>query len=108
VRRGDIVIVAGGPGYAGKPRPAVVMQADPFQETDSVTVCLMTTTDIGTSIVRIPVAPSATNKLRAPSWVMIDKVMTFERRKVGGRLGAIETARLVEVEARLAVFLGLA
>ena len=43
MRRGDIWTVAGGKDYAGKPRPAVIVQDDSFDATDSITVCAFTT-----------------------------------------------------------------
>jgi mRNA interferase MazF len=33
VKRGEIWTMAGGPGYATKPRPAVIIQDDGFSET---------------------------------------------------------------------------
>jgi mRNA-degrading endonuclease toxin of MazEF toxin-antitoxin module len=44
VKRGEIWLVAGGV-YASKPRPTLIVQDDHF-ETDSVTVCPSTTTDV--------------------------------------------------------------
>lgn len=108
MRRGDILAVAGGPGYAGKPRPALVLQADAFDRVHSVTVCLITSTAIESPNLRVALPPTAANGLRSPSWVMIDKLMTYERRKIGRRMGTIEPACLSEVETRVAVFLGLA
>ena len=43
MRRGDIWTVAGGKGYADKPRPVVIVQDDSFNATASVTVCGFTT-----------------------------------------------------------------
>jgi mRNA interferase MazF len=42
VRRGEIWTVAGGAAYAGKPRPAVIVQDDRFDGNDPVVVCPMT------------------------------------------------------------------
>jgi mRNA interferase MazF len=43
MKRGDIWTVACGKDYAGKPRPAVIIQDDSFDATDSITVCAFTT-----------------------------------------------------------------
>ncbi len=39
---------------------------------------------------------------------MVDKAMTLEREKLGGAFGHIEADTQVEIERRLAVFLGIA
>jgi mRNA interferase MazF len=39
MKRGDIWTVAGGPGYAGNPRPVMVLQDNRFDATESITVC---------------------------------------------------------------------
>jgi mRNA interferase MazF len=43
VKRGEIWTVSGGRTYAGKPRPAVILQDDRFDATDSITLCPFTT-----------------------------------------------------------------
>ena len=45
MRRGDIVTVSGGV-YARKPRPALVVQDDRFDATESVTICPFTSTEV--------------------------------------------------------------
>lgn len=42
MKRGEVWIVAGGSDYAGKPRPAVIVQDDRFDATASVTICAFT------------------------------------------------------------------
>jgi mRNA interferase MazF len=42
MKRGEIWTLAGGPDYAGKPRPCVVLQSDVFTETASLTICTVT------------------------------------------------------------------
>ncbi|MEJ0048614.1 MAG: type II toxin-antitoxin system PemK/MazF family toxin [Rhodospirillales bacterium] len=42
MKRGEIWTVSGAAGYAGKPRPAVIVQDDHFDATNSVTVCPFT------------------------------------------------------------------
>nr|WP_074063940.1 type II toxin-antitoxin system PemK/MazF family toxin [Rhizobium etli] len=43
MRRGDIWSVSGGKGYAGKPRPVVVVHDEAFDATDSIIICAFTT-----------------------------------------------------------------
>lgn len=105
--RGDLVTIAMQGDY-GKPRPALVIQADLFSEHASVTVLPVTSTLVEAPLLRINVQPSADNGLRKPSQVMVDKAMTVKRDKVGPVLGHIEAEALVEVERCLAVFLGIA
>lgn len=107
MRRGDFVTIAIQGGF-GKPRPALVIQADQFDEHATVTVLLVTSTLVAAPLLRITVQPDAGNGLQKPSQVMVDKVMTVKRDKVGSTFGRIDVDALVEVERCLAVFLGIA
>ena len=77
MRRGDIWKVSAG-GYAGKPRPAVIVQDDRFDGTASVTVCVFTTDETEAPLFRLPVHSSQRNGLRGLSRLMVDKI-TFRR-----------------------------
>jgi len=105
--RGDFVIIAM-QGDFGKPRPALVIQADQFSEHASATVMPITSTLVAAPLLRVTVQPSAENGLQKPSQVMVDKAMTVKRDKVGSAFGRIDADALVEVERCLAVFLGIA
>lgn len=105
--RGDFVTIAM-QGDFGKPRPALVVQADPFSEHITVTVLPVTSTLVAAPLFRITVQPSAENGLQKPSQVMVDKAMTVKRDKVGQAFGRIDADAMVEVERCLAVFLGIA
>ena len=70
--RGDFVTIAM-QGDFGKPRPALVIQADQFSEHATVTVLPVTSTLIAAPLFRMTVQPSAENGLRKPSQVMVDK-----------------------------------
>ena len=72
--------MAGGPGYASKPRPVVIVQDDAFAARDSVTVWLITTDPADLPVFRIAVDPTAENGLKAISRLMVDKVTTVPRR----------------------------
>lgn len=50
----------------------------------------------------------AANGLTAPCNLMIDKVMTVPKQKVGTRIGRLEDADLVRLNRAIVVFLGLA
>lgn len=105
MRRGDIVTVAGGV-YASKPRPALVVQDDRFDATDSVTVCPFTTTEVDAPLLRVPVAADETNGLDQDSYLMVDKITTVRKSNARTVLGRLEATTLVEFERRLLVFLG--
>lgn len=105
MRRGDIVTVAGGV-YASKPRPALVIQDDRFDATDSVTVCPFTTTVVDAPLLRVDVPADEANGLDKDSHLMVDKVTTVRRSNVHSVIGRLEATTLVEVERRLLVFLG--
>lgn len=105
--RGDFVTISL-QGDFGKPRPALVIQSDQFNEHATVTVLPVTGTMVAAPLLRITVQPDAGNGLQKPSQVMVDKAMTVKRDKVGSAFGRIEADALVEVERCLAVFLGIA
>jgi mRNA interferase MazF len=107
LRRGEIWTVAGGGDYAGKPRPALILQDDRF-DTDSVTVCLFTTDATEAPLFRLEIEPSAANGLDATSRLMIDKITTVHRRRLGSKLGGMADADLVRVNRAVVVFLGIA
>ena len=107
MRRGDFVTIAM-QGDFGKPRPALVIQADHFDEHATVTVLPVTSTLVDAPLFRITLVPDAANGLHKPSQVMVDKAMTVKRDKLGPAFGRIDGDALVELERCLAVFLGIA
>ena len=108
MRQGELWTAAGGKHYAGKPRPVLVMQDDRFDATSSVTVCPLTSDPTEIPLLRIPLSPSDTNGLAAPSSIMLDKVTTMPRSKLGERIGRVSDAEMLALSRRLVVFLGLA
>nr|AFQ68256.1 hypothetical protein [Mycobacterium sp. MOTT-90] len=98
---------ASGRDYAGKPRPVLVVQDDRFDATDSVTICPLTTNTTGAPLLRIPVQPNASNGLTTPSHIMIDKITTVPRSKIGQRIGKVSTTEMLQLERGLLVFLGM-
>jgi mRNA interferase MazF len=105
--RGDFVTIAT-QGDFGKPRPALVIQADAFGAHSSVTVLPVTSTLVDAPLLRVTVQPDTVNGLRKASQVMVDKAVTVMRDKVGPTFGQIDPDALVEIDSRLAVFLGIA
>ena len=107
MKRGDIVTVAI-QGDFGKPRPALVIQANQFNEHTSVTILPITSTLVDAPLLRITIQPNSENGLQKTSQVMIDKTMTVKREKISNPFGSINSVTLVEIERCLAVFLGIA
>ncbi len=105
MRRGDIVTVAGGV-HANTPRPALVVQDDRFDATESLTVCPFTSSDVDAPLLRLPIAADEGNGLDQDSFLMVDKITTVRRSNAHGVIGRLEATALVEYERRLLVFLG--
>jgi mRNA interferase MazF len=108
VKRGEIWTVSGGSGYTGKPRPAVIVQDDRFDGTSSVTICAFTTDPVNAPLLRLLVEPSSRNGLKSPCRLMIDKVATVPRSRLGRRVGILDDDHLLRLNRSLVVFLGLA
>ena len=106
MQRGDLVTVVT-PGDYGKPRPALVIQADAFAALPSVTVLRLSSEIIAAPLIRITVEPTADNGLRTTSQVMVDKSTTIPREKVGRIIGRLDEAALRAVEGALLGFFGL-
>jgi len=107
VIRGEIWTASARQGYAGKPRPVVIVQDDRFDATDSITFCPFTSVAAAIPLLRIPVSPNAANGLSAPSSVMVDKITTAHKSKLDRRIGAVSPSEMREIERALLVFLGL-
>lgn len=108
MERGEIWTVSGGNNYAGKSRPAVIIQEDRFDGTSSITLCAFTTDPTDAPLIRLLIAPSEQNGLRTACRLMIDKVTTVPKTRLGKRLGQLEDTDQLRVNRALMVFLGLA
>jgi mRNA interferase MazF len=108
VTRGEIWTAAAGTGYVGKPRPVVIVQDDLFDATASVTVCAFTTDPTDAPLFRIPIDADDTTGIRQPSRLMVDKITTVPRSKLGERVGRLSDDDLTRLGRSIAVFVGLA
>lgn len=104
--RGDLVTIAV-QGDFGKPRPALVIQADAFVGLNSITVLPITSTLVDAPLLRVTLEPNDENGLQQVSQVMIDKVLTVKTEKIGPTIGRVSADLLVEIQRSLAVFLGV-
>ena len=108
MRRGEIWTVSGGKGYAGKPRPVAIVQDNRFDATDSITVCAFTTNETDAPLFRLAVEPDDQNGLRATCRLMVDKITTVPKSKVGARVGRLKDEDILRLNQAIFVFLGLA
>ena len=108
MRRGEIWTVSGAKDYVGKPRPAVIVQEDSFDATDSITICAFTADETEAPLFRLLVEPNERNGLRAQCRMMVDKITTVPKSKVGARLGRLDDEDILRLNQAMLVFLGLA
>jgi mRNA interferase MazF len=106
MKRGDVVAVAL-PGDYGKPRPALIIQADPFAALPSITVLPLTSELHDAHLLRVTVQPDDDNGLRRTSQVMVDKASTVPRARIGQRMGRLDPVSMQMIDVALARFLGL-
>ena len=108
MRRGDLVTHAGPGDYSKKPRPALVVQSDRLLASDSVLLCLLTSDeDEPAGLPRVVVAPTPGNGLQRPSYVMVEKLITARRTKCGKVIGRLEKDVMDQINAALALVVGL-
>lgn len=108
MRRGEIWTAAAGTGYVGKPRPVAIVQDDRFDATDSVTICAFTTDPVEAPLFRLRIEPNEMNGLREPCSLMVDKITTVPRSKLGTIVGRLSDEEMVLLGRAILVFLGLA
>ena len=106
--RGEIWTVSGGADYAGKPRPVVILQSNSFEGLGSVTVCPFTTDPTEAPLLRLVITPADANGLREVSRVMIDKIKTVPKSKLGTQVGRMADEDMLRLNRGVVVFLGLA
>ena len=107
MRRGEVWTVSGGSDYVGRARPAVIVQSDAFSETGSITVCPITSHDLDAPLLRLEIHPDDWNGLRQVSRVMIDKVSSLSRAKLGRHIGSLSEDQMAQISRLLTDFLAL-
>ena len=107
MKRGEIWVVTGGGEFLSKPRPAIILQSDQAGDLSTVTICPLTTDQEHGARVRIPIEPSALNGLDSPSRIMVDRIATVRKTRLGGRIGQLSAGELERLSHALILFLGL-
>lgn len=107
MRRNEIWTVSGGGSYIGKPRPAVILQEDSFDVTNSITLCAFTSDPTDAPLIRLLIEPTEANGLRTPSRLMVDKITTVPKDRLGEKIGRLEDADVLRLNQAVLVFLGL-
>ena len=77
----------------------VIVQDDSFDATASITVCAFTTDQTDAPLIRL---------LRLASRLMVDKITTVPKSKLGKRIGRLSDQDVVRLNQAMLVFLGLA
>ena len=108
MRRGEVWTVSGAKDYAGMPRPAVIVQDESFDAADSITICVFTTDTTDAPLFRLVVDPSERNGLRATCRLMVDKITTVPKAKMGMQIGRLDDEDMLRLNRAMTVFLGMA
>lgn len=108
MNRGEIWTASAGSRYVGKPRPVVIVQDDRFDATASVTVCAFTTDPTDAPLIRLLIEADEVTGIRESSRLMVDKITTIPRSKLGERIGQLSDDDMIRLTRAVVVFLGLA
>lgn len=108
VRRGEVWTFSGAGNCAGKPCPAAIVQDDSFDGTDSITICAFTKDPTDAPLFRLVVEPNERNGLRFRCRLMVDKITTVPRAKLGAQVGRLDDEDMVRLNQAMTVFLGMA
>jgi mRNA interferase MazF len=108
LKRGEIWTGADDAQYATKPRPVVIVQNEYFETLDSVTICRFTSDPAELPLLRVLIEPSKLNGLQFPSRIMVDKIHTMRKSRLGYRIGRLESKDVARLDQAIATFLGLA
>ena len=106
--RGAIVVVAAKGAYTGKPRPAVIVQADVYNPThSSLTLCPITSDCVDAPLFRVTLPQGERTGLATVSQVMIDKVVSVPRATIVREVGRCDALHLELIDDALRRWLDL-
>lgn len=107
MKRGDIVTMAS-QSASGKPRPAIIIQADAFGHTTTVALLPLTSTLIDAAYLRVTIEPTEQNGLRCTSQAMVNRVLSIPREKIGSVCGTVDARAMADIDRALLLVMGLA
>lgn len=105
MKRGDIHLIT---HPSGGERSVVVVQEDSFDGTDSITVCPLTAEEMNAPMLRLPLTPNCRNGLSARRHIMVDKITTISKSRIGLRRGRLDDDDVLRLNRAILIFLGLA
>jgi mRNA interferase MazF len=108
MKRAEVWTVSGGKDDAGKPRPAVIVQEDSFDAADSITICAFTSDPTDAPLFRLLVEPNERNGLRTVCRLMVDKITTVPKVRLGAQFGRLDDEDMARLNQAMTVFLGMA
>lgn len=73
-----------------------------------MTVCAFTTDPTEAPLFRLRIEPDDVNGLREPCSLMVDKITTIPRSKLGAKVGQMSDEEMVRLGRAILVFPGLA
>jgi len=85
----------------------VIVQGDRFDATQSITVCGVTSIPTEAPLFRLSIAPSLENGLKTESHLMVDKITTIRKNRLGQRVGKLDDADVIRLNRAIMIFLGL-
>jgi len=107
VKRGEIVVCVLAGDY-GKPRPAVIVQADLFNPTHaSAVVCPITSHAVDAPLFRLPLPADSKTGLGKASQIMVDKLTAIKSDRIRERIGALSPGQRSDLDKALKLWLGL-
>ena len=107
MKRGEIWTASGDAEYARKPRPVVIVQNQHFETLDSVAICGFTSDPTDLPLFRILIEPTTLNGLQSPSRIMVDKILTIRKNRLGYRIGVLSEQDLKRLDRVITTCLGL-
>ena len=107
MRRGEIWSLAGGGEFLSKPRPAIILQDDFIDDLTTITVCPLTTNWEHGAEMRVPVEASERNGLDSRSRIMVDRITTVLKSRLGSKIGELSDEEMDRLNRAIVVFPGL-
>ena len=107
MKRGDVVIVAY--GELGRPRPAVIVQADELGDATTTVLACPITSEVAEKLPLRPIIEATeSNGLRNRSQIMTDRMLAVPRDRVRQSIGIIDALTSDRLDSALLLVLGLA